>query len=118
MSDTLQVLCPDGKHRSFHKGHLTSIADPSSTDGPVRAWSGFVYASKKRVYGNVVVDTICFLPHGNNAALVSGEFPQNEAIDHAVDAVAADALIDAVDPDPEQWEIEAEEQFQLAAAVD
>lgn len=111
MSDTkYQVLCPDGKHRQFHQGHLVS-----------GSWQGFVYADNRRVYGAVPVQTSCFIPNANAkyAHLVEGEIALAEAVDHAIEeieheatATAAEVLATLDSTDSEQVE-----EFALARSV-
>lgn len=130
MSDTTQVLCPDGKHRNFHKGHIGSVVDPTSGEC-VEHWQGYVFAQNKRVYGIVVIGTSCFTPHGKNADLVQGTFALPDTIDAETAAILADGeALDAIEEAESELvhasnnsgadheSVRHHDPFALAAAVD
>lgn len=110
MSDTTEVLCPDGKHRAFHIGHIKNGAR-----------TGYVFASNKRVYGTITPGTACFVPNpdGKHAHLVRGVFEQPAQVDHAtiedvIDDQRADIREEAL-----RQEVEIErDDFALASSVD
>lgn len=83
MSETITALCPDGKHRAFHVGHIKH---------GVR--HGYVFAGKRRIYGQLTPGTSCFEPTGKHADLVKGVFEQPAVVDLVSDLEASLAAVD------------------------